>query len=336
MANLVISDVCNLRCPYCFAQDYFQAPKRKSGGAFLSLEDFKARLEFLDRSGVESTRLIGGEPTLHPRFPEIISWARRRGKPILVFTHGLLSESVLDCLEHIPPQDCTVLVNMNATRDADNPDGREQERRRATLRRLGPRVKMGFNIYRLDFQLDFLLPVVDQTGCRGGIRLGLAHPILSGANRFLHPKQYAAAGRKIALFARKAAASGVRVEFDCGFVRCMFSDSDLDALRRAEADIGWRCNPIFDVDLEGRSVHCFPLAGMGEAPSIDGRTAAELRAILSEQTRAFRTAGVYRECSRCPRKESGECTGGCLAATIRRFRHTANRMTLPLKEERQA
>jgi hypothetical protein len=285
---------------------------------------------------VETTRLIGGEPSLHPQFPEILARARKRGKPILLFTHGAVSGIALDCLAEIPPQDCSVLVNMNASRGPGGMDAADEERRNAALQRLGPHIKLGFTIYTLDFELDFLLPVIRRTGCRGGIRLGLAHPIWNGANRFLHPKQYPIAAHKLALFARKAAEERVRIEFDCGFVRCMFSDSDLEILQRSGADIGWRCNPILDISLPGRAVHCFPLSEFGEPPSIEGRTAGELREILTGQTRAFRTAGVYRECSRCPRKESGECTGGCLAAVLRRFRHTANAIVFPQQEERIA
>ena len=122
MANLVVADVCNLKCPYCFAQDHMRARRAASAPAFISLEAFEARLDFLNRSGIHEIRLIGGEPTLHPRFPELVERARRRGKHIAVFSHGLLSEKALVCLEALSPDECTVLVNMNASRFPNGPD----------------------------------------------------------------------------------------------------------------------------------------------------------------------------------------------------------------------
>ncbi len=59
--------------------------------------------------------------------------------------------------------------------------------------------------------------------------------MLAGGNAYLHPKQYPAAGARIAAFARDAAAAGVALQFDCGFVRCMFADEDLEMLLRPAA-----------------------------------------------------------------------------------------------------
>lgn len=328
MANLVVASVCNLKCAYCFAGDHMQALKDSAAPAFISLETFEARLDFLDRSGIDEIRLIGGEPTLHPHFPEMVRRARRRGKHIVIFSHGLLSEKTLACLAALSPAECTVLVNMNATRFREGPNEEEQAQRRATLRRLGPRALLGFTIYRTDLRLDFLLPLVVETGSRKSIRLGLAQPSLSGSNAHLHPKQYPVVGRKIAAFARRAMEAGVKLEFDCGFVRCMFSGADLAALREAGADLGWRCNPILDVALSGQALHCFPLARKLQTPITDTVDAASLRATLTAQARPYRAAGIYKECSTCPFKASGECMGGCLASTLRRFRPATIRVVV--------
>lgn len=311
MANLTISAVCNQRCPYCFTADYL------SGGGpgqhFLDSGDFDARLDFLDRSGIDQVRLLGGEPTLHPQFPALVERARARGKTIVVFTNGMMPAESLACLESLPATACSVLVNVNDPAD---------ERQRTAIRRLGERAMVGFNIYRPDFRPEFLLPLIAETGCRPAIRLGLAHPTLSGENRYVYPHQYVAIGRKIVGFARRAGDAGVRVEFDCGFVRCMFADQDLETLAALGADVGWRCNPILDVGLDGRVIHCYPLSRLGSLPLAPQTDAPALRRAFESRTRPYRQAGIFRECPTCPFKASGVCPGGCLAATIRRFRHT--------------
>lgn len=320
MANLVISAVCNQDCAYCFTADH-----RQPGHDFLPLSAFGERLDFLARSGIQEARLLGGEPTLHPQFPELVERALAAGKQVVIFTNGMMPETALTCLEALPVEQCTVMVNVNQP----NGDRAAHERRRATMRRLGERALPGFTIYRPDFQPEFLLPLMAETGCKPVIRLGMAQPCLSGGNRHLLPNQYRAVAVKIVRFAQAAARTGVVLDFDCGFVRCIFSDTDLEALRAAGAKVGWRCNPILDVDLAGNVLHCFPLAQLGGLPLTSQSDAAALRRVFAERTRPYRQAGVFQECTACPFKAGGECPGGCLAATIRRFRHTPFRLEVP-------
>ena len=92
------------------------------------------------------------------------------------------------------------------------------------------------------------------------IRLGLAQPSLDGHNECLHPKQYPLLGAKIVHLAQQAHAAGISLEFDCGFVRCMFTEDEIEALQLAEVQTGWHCGPVPDIDLSGQALHCFPLA----------------------------------------------------------------------------
>jgi hypothetical protein len=232
----------------------------------------------------------------------------------------------LECLADLPPEACSLLVNMNAA--GRRPD-QEAERRYQVLQCLGPRVLMGYNIYQVDFNADHLLPLILETGCRKAIRLGLAQPSLGAHNQCLHPKQYPLVAPGILRLAQKAHASGIRLEFDCGFVRCMFSQADLDALQSFDVRFGWHCGPVPDIDLSGRALHCFPLANSIAASIGCIIKLEDLIDALSAQTRLHRIAGIYRECSTCQFKLGGECRGGCLANTLLRFRRSSLHVTLP-------
>jgi hypothetical protein len=326
VANLAISAVCNQDCDYCFTVDHLEAGKRMgdhtlpTDGRFLSVDAFEERLDFLARSDIKEVRLLGGEPTLHPRFTELVERARVAKMGVVIFTNGLMPENAVACLEAIPAEQCTVMVNVNQPDAMDR--SRSHELRRDTIRRLGERALLGFNIYRTDFQMDFLLPLIAETGCKAVVRLGMAQPCLSGNNQYIHPNQYRAIAIKIVRFAHVATKAGVKLDFDCGFVRCMFSQEDLDTLQATSANVGWRCNPILDVDLEGDVIHCYPLSRLARLPLTPEMDAAGLRSAFEERTQPYRQAGVFKECSTCPLKAAGECPGGCLATTIRRFRHT--------------
>jgi len=330
VTNLVISAVCNQSCPYCFTVDHLGPDRQDHPGEtrhFLPLDALPERLEFLARSDMDRVRLMGGEPTLHPQFAELVGQIRQTGRAVTVFSNGLMPPGALACLEALDPRECLVLVNVNEP--VPGLDGRAYARQRETVGRLGRRAMLGFNIYRTNFRPEFLLDLIAETGCSPTIRLSMAQPALSGANCYIHPNQYRAVAIALVRFARLAAENGVRLEFDCGFVRCMFSAEDLDLLRAAEADVGWRCNPILDIDLEGNVLHCYPLARLITLPLTPTSTAGALRCQFEARLQPYRQAGVFGECSTCFFKATGQCTGGCLAVTIRRFQATPLRVWLP-------
>ena len=258
------------------------------------------------------------------------SWqrARARNKHLLIFSHGLIPERSLRCLEALPVESCLVLINTNATYDGVLSTA-AVHRRHVVMQRLGQAALPGFTIDRVDCDLESLLKLIAETGCRRTLRVGLAHPSLYGGNSSLHPQQYPAVGHKLAAFATKAAGVNVRLEFDCGFVRCMFSAADLAALEAAGVAIGCHCNPILDIGLDDLSIHCFPLGAAAHCSMTADTTAIALRTQLAQQVAAYRTTGIYAECTSCVFRPRGECMGGCLAATMRRYRHTQFQVTMP-------
>jgi radical SAM protein with 4Fe4S-binding SPASM domain len=293
----------------------------------MPVDDLEERLDFLTRSGIDEVRFLGGEPTLHPDFVVLVERALAASSEITVFSNGLMPERIVSCLASVPVDRCTVVVNVNEPLEADSNGA--YRRQRETIGHLGERAMLGFNIYRTDFQADFLLELVVATGCTPNIRLSMAQPCLSGTNRHIHPNQYRPVAIKITHLAQLAAESGITLDFDCGFVRCMFSSADLKALEEAGAHVGWRCNPILDVDIEGNVIHCYPLAQLASLPLASATDTRALARVFEEQTDGYRQAGVYPECSGCGFKVSGQCTGGCLAATMRRFRSTPFHLEVP-------
>lgn len=301
MANISLTTACNRDCVYCFA-----GAQRRSGVSQMSLGTFERALDFLQRSGIDEARLLGGEPTLHPEFPRFAEMALERGLRVRVFSNGLMPEPALRWIES---HDVAVLLNTNESGDVP-----------PSLRRLGTRVTLGFNIYTPTFDPAFLLDLIREHGLAPSIRFGLAHPIASASNRFLHPVHYQAVGTRLARFHEEARAAGVELSFDCGFVPCMFPPGFLDALGPAAADIGTRCSPILDVLPDGQVVSCYPLATLAREPLPDRETAADLRGRFSETFSGYRRLGVFRECAACEVRQRTRCNGGCLSASIQRLR----------------
>jgi len=315
MTNLLISKVCNLSCSYCFA-----APELNTGTEhFISLARFAEALDYLDRSGIEQVRLLGGEPTLHPRFADLVQMVLERGKTLLVFTNGIIPSEALQTLAQVPPDRCIVLVNAKASSQHMD-ETTVRARRKRAIETLGSRCRIGFTIFSPRCDLEPLIDLVEATGGQPDsrcIRLGLAQPA-GDSNRFLHPKQYPLLGERIASFAERVAKKGIRIELDCGFVRCMFSDIDLARLSAAQATCSWQCSPVIDLDIDGTAYHCFPLYSLGGIAEGSRTDAAAVRSQLEQKLGIVRTLGIYEECSGCAIRQAAGCSGGCLAVKFKR------------------
>jgi uncharacterized radical SAM superfamily Fe-S cluster-containing enzyme len=86
LAIIEVNDACNLTCPVCFADS---SVKRQG---YRSLADIERMLDTLVASEGEPdlVQISGGEPTLHPRFFDILKAAKRRAvRHLMINTNGI-------------------------------------------------------------------------------------------------------------------------------------------------------------------------------------------------------------------------------------------------------
>jgi hypothetical protein len=286
----------------------------------MPLEIFDGALDFLERSGIKQARLLGGEPTLHPQFPALVQRVIDRGMNLLVFSNGQMPEAAVECLAAIAEERCTVLINLTSNKPAGGWNAGTHQRN--VMAALGPRVMAGITLFQPGAALEGLLETIHGYGLQPTVRMGLAQPVVSQSNRWLPARQYRQAGRDLVDFAQKAAQQGVSLEFDCGFVPCMFPAEAVEVLGKAAQALGRRCNPVLDVLTDGSVVACYPLAGLGRLPLPRNRTADRLRGQFETRLELYRSIGLFRDCRLCRWFREKRCRGGCLAAAMTRLRPT--------------
>ena len=81
--DVYITSQCNRRCTYCFLPSEFFA-----SGARMSLDAFSGAVTWCLRYGVAEITLLGGEPSLHPSFAEMVTAASGQGLDVRVVTNG--------------------------------------------------------------------------------------------------------------------------------------------------------------------------------------------------------------------------------------------------------
>jgi len=90
-----ICAACNAACPFC---PRLYMPEERSKG-YMSLDLFKFILEEAKREGIKNIRLYStAEPTLHPKFDEIIDLLKKDDFFVSVSTNASLLDKHLDAL----------------------------------------------------------------------------------------------------------------------------------------------------------------------------------------------------------------------------------------------
>ena len=100
--NILLTTTCSRRCPYCFAQERVTlepgAPTKRTAPPHISREDFSRAIEFAKTGAARQVGILGGEPSLHPQFTELLELAWDAGFHTKIFSNGMWRERDLDAL----------------------------------------------------------------------------------------------------------------------------------------------------------------------------------------------------------------------------------------------
>lgn len=163
-----VTDACNLACRVCYADS--------KGDRVLSLDAFRAHVSaLLDAKGaLDSVQLIGGEPTIHPQFWDMLAWlhAEPRVAKIYVATNGIALEKP-GIAEKLVPFRAKTLVLLQF-------DGLEAKTNKA-LRQANPekvRMRLLARLNRLDVAMQLTMTLargVSEREIAWVVRQGVRH-----------------------------------------------------------------------------------------------------------------------------------------------------------------
>ena len=154
MANIFLTSKCNLKCPYCFADEFVN----KEFSEF-SIENFKKVVEFIKTKSDERVGLIGGEPTLHPNFRDFIRILDEDEniQDVIIFTNGLEIDKYIN---DIKAEKFGVLINCNSPSNLGNIHFKKLEDNLKLLKKeFKDKIFLGINLYsdKTDYNYIFEL-----------------------------------------------------------------------------------------------------------------------------------------------------------------------------------
>ncbi len=293
----------------------------------LSWENLIYLADFLEASDEHNFRMLGGEPTLHPDFNDMVLYVLERGFAVTVFTSGIMAERTLleahELFKDLRFERLSFVCNIN---DPTEPSSSTAEVESVTrfLKLFGDRVIPGFNIYRTDFDLEFLFQWINTFGLRRNIRLGLTHPILGRSNAFIDLADVDVVVARIFSYTPLLERLRITIGLDCGFPLCRFRDEQLAWLYRftgGHSDFG--CGPVLDIGPDMTVWPCFPLSSFQQKSIFEFNSLREVEKYYVDIHNKIRieAGGIFKECDACLFREDKICKGGCLAHNLSRFQN---------------
>ena len=349
--NIILNSYCNLKCNYCFADEYMEETVKTPGKSM----DFKFFTDdVLPRVKTASLiNFMGGEPTLHPRFNDILSSALDNMQPFSflgIFTNGLMPDKVLDLLLNTVGKDgsiqkqiqFSVLLNWQTM---ENISEKNHERCREVARLL-----LGKNGYGLMFSLNLYSKEQDlATQCeeineiyqdlglprsqKYKIRVSPAFPIVGDQENITLPiRDYPKVGRMMIDLLKEYPQLCFR--FDCSFPPCFLDEIQEDEYPLVErifyhgnqpvpniqdwetSDLYFGCadDSPMDIDPKGDCFNCFPFHDFKLGNITDFKQVNDL-SIKKMHTKFLNhtfSAEPKEPCKSCPHYMV-TCSSGCFA-----------------------
>lgn len=329
MANIMITDACNLRCPYCFANEFVNRDHSE-----ITVDAFEKAVNFIVDDGSEkSLGIIGGEPTLHSKFDYLMRkiLCDQRIRSVTVFTNGILLDRYWDVLTHPKVH---LLINCNSPRDMGE---HNYQRLCSNLKTLFCQklrtdcVHLGINMYRPDFEYEYMLDLLTRFSL-DSVRVSVSVPNINN-NHNIDPHAYFNSMKpRVLEFFIRLLENNVVPNYDCNKIPlCLitqgeliqfsrFFDNPVVAPKIEESSIFSpfvRCSPVIDILQDLSVVRCFGLSEYTRQKISDFSGIQELSAFYSREIDSYAYNTIYStQCLDCYHRKVMKCTGGCLAYKI--------------------
>lgn len=311
MANIAIINFCNLKCPYCFADDMIHEKSTS-----ISLEDYRKILDFIARTPKNHVGIIGGEPTLHPQFEDILKETNYYCKEVntgaTLFTNGIELEKFMPLIgERIG-----LLININSPKyvpeklyskminTLDHMD---------SLSWFPQRANIGCNIHPGCDDYSFIWEIVDRYKI-DHIRTSVVSPAAC-YEKYRKDKEgyYVMMKPKFLQFAEDAKKHHCRLNMDCGHIpMCYFNREEVELLESICDNLYQDfCEPVVDITSNFKATACFGSYDPVDIRDFNNLPELERYLLITKSLPKAKKICTGR-CTTCKKHELLQCQGGCL------------------------
>ena len=312
MPNIILTEYCNLKCPYCFASKMIE--EKTDDTKNISLEQLDVILKWLlsSTTSIERIGLIGGEPTLHPQFKEILgkinSFNEFTNTSSIIFTNGI---NLGEFLPVIGPN-MSILINVNKL------TGIFLNKLNTILNEINylnwfkiDKVILGCNLYQSENTYSYFWNIVDKYPDISRIRMSITAP--NSKELKSNKELYYTKMKPILLeFLEETKKRKIKIEYDCNQIPlCLLNDEEQNLINQLGKFDNF-CDPVIDITPDFKATCCF---GVYDTP-IQCNNFNN----IEELFRYFKNQMVIRTinnntsmCKDCKKLQLAQCQGGCLS-----------------------
>ena len=315
--KVAINNYCNSKCPYCFAGNM---GINKSTN--IRFEDYVTVLDEMVKINDPVLTILGGEPTLHPQFKEILKITNQyiieNNWDFAILSNGVeLGEFVDELLF-----DNTYLINVNSKETLQgeknynkmiNSLSKLEEKNCVFKNR---KITLGCNLcYEID-DYSFFWNVVDKFKCHR-IRLSVASP---QNNDFLYNRDsyFKIMKEKFMNFIYEGIKRQVEVGLDCSLIPpCYFESDELTLVSQfciKTFDKIGGCQVVTQVMPDLSMSCCFgdkDFKNLKQKNQFSGKEVLSFDEKAEENRKKITERHYMKKCKKCKLKEYGWCTAGC-------------------------
>jgi hypothetical protein len=260
---------------------------------------------------------MGGEPTLHPRFVDMVDELARRGRRTVVFSNAAarLEEAVVRR---------TVAAGVRWVVNCNPPEsycGDQLSVLRRHLELLGEAACITFNLTDGETPYGHVLEYIERFGLARSVKVGVALPTLEHRNEYVGWDALPAIARQLMRLHGELRARDIGLEFECGVPYCLF---DEDQRAQLGDTLISHCGSRLDITPGGDVINCLPLCAAAAVPFGRFRDYGEARDWFQRMQAPYRQAGSEARCLLCTHRLAGHCSA-CLAHGMAGY----NRIALP-------
>ena len=314
MANIALLNRCNLKCPYCFANDYTASEKEDIDvDTFCQLLDFSA----IDRE----VGIIGGEPLLHKNIDTFLEILKNdmRFMRTTVFTNGIFIDNHLNsliCHKFI------LLINVNSQNDIGKSNFERVDANIGKLISNGMKgnITLGINVYEENQDFSDFLYLVEKYGF-SNIRVSVVIP--QNKNQGGIEYFYKMKPTLFKLYSQLKKLNACPC-YDCNAIpECVYTDEEKSFLKtlpfandyERAIFMGERsvCSPVIDLYPDLTATRCFGCYDNLRVSIKNFQNINDLKNHFFMEIDARLVHNYSRpECKECYKYKTFACFGGCL------------------------
>lgn len=330
MPNIMITNKCNLRCEYCFANEYVN----KFGEGDISEENFMYFLSWINGSNTnQRVGLIGGEPTIHNNFDRLMELAKATlaSNEIVIFTNGT---RILDLRKHLIDPRIHTLINVNSREIMGTMafDKVEKDLVQIIDEGFRSKINIGINIYKQDQDFSDFMEIVKIVGVKR-IRVGITVPNDEVKRSQEAVEYFRQMTKSFFELCTELKQYDAYPSFDCnGLPSCSMKPEELFIFRSLMTEgaknnrdqtlleniVPRRCSPVIDVKQDLTAIRCFGMSSDLRVSIMDYQRPEDLESFFTTNTdKIAATIPTSKECVSCQLHRDDKCMGGCLSYKIK-------------------